>query len=71
MLSQLAVALTLILLVRDVNEGARIAEPSGETEVNEMDKAIGEAPSDKNILGFDIAVNDVSRVDKFQMEKLG
>ena len=57
--------------MRDVNEGARIAEPSGETEVDEMDKAIGEAPSDKNILGFDIAVNDVSRVDKFQMEKLG
>jgi hypothetical protein len=57
--------------VRDVNEGARIAEPSGETEVDEMDKAIGGAPSDKNILGFDIAVNDVSRMDKFQMEKLG
>ena len=58
-------------MVRDVNEGVRIVEPSGETKVDEMDKAIGEAPSDKNILRFDIAVNDVSRVDKFQMEKLG
>ena len=57
--------------MRDVNEGVRIAEPSGETEVNEMDKMIGEAPSDKNIFGFDITVNDVSRVDKFQMEKIG
>jgi hypothetical protein len=56
--------------VRDVNEGARIAEPSGETEVDEMDKANGGAPPDKNILGFNIAVNDVSRVDKFEMEKL-
>jgi len=56
--------------VRGVNEGARIAEPSGETEVDEMDKANGGAPPNKNILGFDIAVNNVSRVDKFQMEKL-
>jgi hypothetical protein len=56
--------------VRDVNEGARIAKPSCETEVDEMDKANGGAPPDKNILGFDIAVNDVSRVDEFQMEKL-
>jgi hypothetical protein len=56
--------------LRGVNEGARIAEPSGETEVDEMDKASGGAPPDKNILGFDIAVNDVSRVDKFQMVKL-
>ena len=40
--------------MRDVNEGVRIAEPSGKTEVNE----------------FDIAVDDVSRVDVFQMEKL-
>jgi hypothetical protein len=47
-----------------------IVEPSDETEVYEMDKANGGAPPDKNILGFDIAVNDVSRVDKFQMEKL-
>jgi hypothetical protein len=56
--------------VRDVNEGARIAEPSRETEVNEMNKANGGVPPDKNILGFDIAVNDVSGVDKFQMGKL-
>jgi hypothetical protein len=56
--------------VRDVNEGARIAEPSGETEVNEMDKANGRALPEKNILRFDIAVDDVSRVDKFQMGKL-
>ena len=56
--------------MRGVNEGARIAEQSGETEVDEMDKANGGAPSDKNVLGFDIAVNNVSRVDKFQMEKL-
>jgi hypothetical protein len=51
--------------VRDVNEGARIAELSGETEVNEMDKANGRALPEKNILRFDIAVDDVSRVDKF------
>jgi hypothetical protein len=56
--------------VRCVNEGARITEQSGETEVDEMDKANGGAPPNENILGFDIAVNDVSRVDKFQMEKL-
>lgn len=56
--------------MRDVNEGARIAEPSGETEVDEMDKTNGGTPPDKNILRFDIAVNDVSRVNKFQMEKL-
>jgi hypothetical protein len=56
--------------VRCVNEGARITEQSGETEVDEMDKANGGAPPDKNILGFNIAVNDVSRVDKFQMKKL-
>jgi hypothetical protein len=59
-----------MLLVRNVNEGVRIAEPSGKTKVNEMDKAIGRALSDKNVLGFDIAVNDMSRVDKFQVEKL-
>jgi hypothetical protein len=53
-----------------VNEGARIAEPSGKTEVDEMDKANGGAPPDKNILWFDIAVNNVSRMDKFQMRKL-
>ena len=54
-----------------MNEGVRITEQSGKTKVDEMDKASGGAPPDKNILGFDIAVNDVSRVDKFQMEKLG
>jgi hypothetical protein len=59
-----------MLLVRNVNEGERIVEPSGETKVNEMDKASGRALSDKNVLGFDIAVNDMSRVDKFQVEKL-
>ena len=53
-----------------MNEGARIAEPSGKTKVDEMDKAKGGAPPNKNILRFDIAVNDVSRVDKFQMKKL-
>jgi hypothetical protein len=56
--------------VRDVNEGARIAEPSGETEVDEMNEANGQASPEENILGFDIAVNDVSRVDKFQLGKL-
>ena len=56
--------------MRGVNEGARIMEQSGETKVNEMDKANGGAPSDKNFLRFDIAVNNMSRVDKFQMEKL-
>ena len=45
-------------------------ELSGETKVDEMDKANRGAPPDKNILRFDIAVNDVLRVDKFQMEKL-
>ena len=53
-----------------MNECARIAEPSGKTEVDEMDKANGGAPPDKNIFRLDIAVNDVSRVDIFQMEKL-
>ena len=56
--------------MRGVNESARITEKSGETEVDEMDKTDGGAPPDKNILRFDIAVNDVLRVDKFQMEKL-
>ena len=56
--------------MRGVNEGARITEPSGETEVDEMDKVNGGAPPNKNIFGFDIAVNDVLRVDKFQMKKL-
>jgi hypothetical protein len=59
-----------MLLVRNVNEGARIAGPSGKTKVDEMDKASGRAPSNKNVLGFDIAVNDMSRVDKFQVKKL-
>jgi hypothetical protein len=45
-------------------------EPSGKTKVDEMDKASGRALSDKNVLGFDIAVNDMLRVDKFQVEKL-
>ena len=57
-------------MVSDVNEGTRIMEPSGETEVDEMEKVNGGAPPDKNILRFDITVNDVLRVDKFQMEKL-
>ena len=56
--------------MRGVNEGARIMEQSGKTKVDEMDKANGGAPSDKNFLRFDIAVNNMSRVDKFQMEKL-
>ena len=56
--------------MRGVNEGARITEPSGKTEVDEMDKVNGGAPPNKNIFGFDIAVNDVLRVDKFQMKKL-
>jgi hypothetical protein len=59
-----------MLLVRNVNEGARIVEPSGKTKVDEMDKASGRALSDKNVFRFDIAVNDMSRVDKFQVEKL-
>jgi hypothetical protein len=59
-----------MLLVRNVNEGARIMEPSGKTKADEMDKASKRALSDKNVLGFDIAVNDMSRVDKFQVEKL-
>ena len=56
--------------MRDVNEGTRIAEPSGETEVEEMEKVNGGAPPDKNIFRFDITVNDVLRVDKFQMGEL-
>jgi hypothetical protein len=59
-----------MLLVRNVNEGARIAEPSGKTKVDEMDKASGRALSDKSVLRFDITVNDMSRVDKFQVKKL-
>jgi hypothetical protein len=47
-----------------------MVEPSGETKLNDMDKASGRAPSDKNVLGFDIAVNAMSRVDKFQVEML-
>jgi len=56
--------------VRGVNESARITEPSGETEVHEMNKTNRGTSSDKNILWFDIAVDDVSRVDIFQIEKL-
>ena len=56
--------------MRDVNEGARIAEQSGKTEVDEMDKTNGGTPPYKNIIGFDIAMNDVSGVDKFKMVKL-
>jgi hypothetical protein len=56
--------------VRRVDEGARIAEPSGETEVDEMNKASGGTSSNKNILRFDIAMDDVSRVDIFQTKKL-
>jgi hypothetical protein len=59
-----------MLLVRNVNEGVRIVEPSGETKVDEMDKVSGRAPSDRNVLGFDITMNDMLRVDKFQVEKL-
>jgi len=56
--------------VRGVNESARITEPSRETEVDEMNKTNRGTSPDKNILRFDIAVDDVSRVDIFQMEKL-
>ena len=56
--------------MRGVNESARITEPSGETEVDEMNKTNRGTLSDKNILWFDIAVDDVSRVDIFQVEKL-
>ena len=56
--------------MRGVNESARITEPSGETEVDEMNKTNRGTSSDKNILWFDIAVDDVSRVDIFQIEKL-
>jgi hypothetical protein len=56
--------------VRGVNESARIMEPSGETEVDEMNKTNRGTSSNKNILWFDIAVDDVSRVDIFQIEKL-
>ena len=57
-------------MVKDVNEGTRITELSGETEVDEMEKVNGGALPDKNILRFDITVNDELRVDKFQMGKL-
>jgi NADPH-dependent curcumin reductase CurA len=53
-----------------VNEGVRIAEPSAKTKIDEIDKVIRGAPPDKNIVGFDIAVNNVSRVNKFQKGKL-
>ena len=52
-----------------VNEGVRIVEPSGEAKIDEMDKVNEGALANKNIIGFDITVNDVSRVDEFQMEK--
>ena len=42
----------------------------GETEVNEMNETNRGTSSNKNILWFDIAVDDVSRVDIFQIEKL-
>ena len=45
-------------------------EPSGKTKIDEMDKGIGGALPNKNIVRFDIAVNGVSRMDKFQKEKL-
>jgi hypothetical protein len=53
-----------------MDESARITEPSGETEVDEMNMTNRGTSPDKNILRFDIAMDDVSRVDIFQMEKL-
>jgi len=57
-------------LARGVNEGVRVVELSGKTEVDEMDKANEGTSPYKNIVGFDIAVNDVSGVDEFQMGEL-
>ena len=55
--------------MRGVNEGARITEPSGKAKINEMDKVNEGAPPNKNIIRFDIAVNDVLRVDVLELRR--
>jgi len=52
-----------------VDESAGISELSGQAEVNEIYNHGGTMPK-KNIFRFDIAMNNVSRVDELQVRKL-
>jgi hypothetical protein len=56
-------------LKRNVDESTGISELSGQAEVDEMYIHGGTTPK-KDIFRFDIAMNNVSRVDELQMRKL-
>lgn len=55
----------LILAVRDVQLGSRIAIPFGETKVNYVHQISPLSQTHQEVVRFDVPVDEVARVDEF------
>ena len=61
---------SLVLSVRDVNMGLGVTELLGKTEINDIDLIATPSGAHEEVGRFDIAVNEVSRVDIFDTRNL-
>jgi len=55
----------LVLLVRDVKMGLGVTELLGETRIDDIDLISMFSNAHEEVVRFDIAINEVSRVDIF------
>ena len=60
----------LVLSVRDMKMGLRVPELLGQTKINNVDLITTFANTHKEIVGLNIAVNEVTRVDVFYARNL-
>ena len=60
----------LVLLVRDVNIGPGVKELLGETEINDVDLMVTPSDAHEEVVRFNIAVNEMSRVNIFDTRNL-
>ena len=54
----------LVLLVRDVQSGLRVAVLPGETVIDDVDEVAAFADTHEEVLGLDVSVDKVARVDE-------
>lgn len=54
-----------------MNECMGVSKLLGKAKVDQVNEVSREATSDKDIVRLDVEVDDVTRMDKFQMRNLG
>ena len=60
----------LVLSVRDMKMGLGVTELLGETEIDDIDLIASLSDAHEEVVGFDIAMNEISRVDIFDTRNL-